>query len=50
MAAIAAAAARGQLSVPGIRDELRTSRRHAEALLEYRRSIHATSRDTRGVR
>jgi hypothetical protein len=40
----------GPLTVARVRDELRTSRRHAEALLAYRRRLRSRHRDRVGVR
>lgn len=45
-----AMALRGPLTVSRVRDLLHTSRRHAEALLSYRRARRSRQRDRRGVR
>lgn len=49
---IVALTATGPLNVARVRDALRTSRRHAEGLLAYRRAVRAarTGRDRRAVR
>jgi hypothetical protein len=48
LARLSELAARGPLTVPRVRDTLRTSRRHAEALLRFRRARR--QRDSVGVR